>query len=135
LSYDSDDGRALAGAITAVMTGTAYEQSAEFPVSWALSKAITTPRCAHVSKTARKGQCRVHAGVIQLHRDAVEDIQPSKEFNYLKEEARACWNRALECGRLPGLSQRPGHPCLAPTGTIAFLMDATPPASNRTLRW
>ena len=41
-------------------------------------------------------------GVIQQHRDAVEAIQPSQEFNYLKEEARQCWDGALERGRQSG---------------------------------
>jgi ribonucleoside-diphosphate reductase alpha chain len=56
--------------------------------------------------------------VIQLHRDAVENIQASHEFHYLKEEARRTWDRALAKGRKHGY--RNAHvTVLAPTGTIA----------------
>ena len=60
--------------------------------------------------------------VIQSHRDAVEEIQASRDFNYLKEEARKCWDRALERGRNVGY-RNAQVTVLAPTGTIAFLMD------------
>jgi ribonucleoside-diphosphate reductase alpha chain len=61
-------------------------------------------------------------GVIKLHREAVEKIQPSEEFNYLKEEARNTWDAALQSGRKTGYSNAQVT-VLAPTGTIAFLMD------------
>jgi ribonucleoside-diphosphate reductase alpha chain len=61
-------------------------------------------------------------GVIKLHRQAVEDIQPSQDFNYLKEEARSCWDRALARGQQAGY-RNAQVTVLAPTGTIAFLMD------------
>src|SRR5207249_8475139 len=57
-----------------------------------------------------------------LHRAAVEEIQPSSEFNYLKDEARGCWTRALQRGRKTGFRNAQVS-VLAPTGTIAFLMD------------
>jgi len=41
-------------------------------------------------------------GVIKQHRAAVEQIQPSQEFNYLKEEARKCCDEAIEKGRKNG---------------------------------
>ena len=61
-------------------------------------------------------------GVIKQHRDAVEGIQPSEEFNYLKEEARTCWKHALDKGERYGY-RNAQVTVLAPTGTIAFLMD------------
>ncbi len=60
--------------------------------------------------------------VIQQHREAVEDIQPSEEFNYLKTEARKTWDGALARGRAAGY-RNAQVTVLAPTGTIAFLMD------------
>src|SRR5437762_7232102 len=60
--------------------------------------------------------------VIRLHREAVEEIQASREFHYLKEEARHCWDRALSLGRKQGY-RNAQVTVLAPTGTIAFLMD------------
>jgi ribonucleoside-diphosphate reductase alpha chain len=60
--------------------------------------------------------------VIKLHRDEVENIHPSAEFGYLKEEARRCWDRALARGKQVGY-RNAQVTVLAPTGTIAFLMD------------
>src|SRR6185369_15882866 len=92
LPYDSDEARALAGAITAIMTGHAYEQSAELAGVMGAFKGYRDARCAHVSKPLAKDNVQSMLGVIQLHRDAVEAIHPSAEFGYLKEEARCCWD-------------------------------------------
>ncbi len=61
LPYDSDEGRALAGAITAIMTGHAYEQSAEIAANIGAFPGWRDARCAHVSKTAGEGQRGFHA--------------------------------------------------------------------------
>ncbi|HEY2952689.1 MAG TPA: vitamin B12-dependent ribonucleotide reductase, partial [Verrucomicrobiae bacterium] len=122
LAYDSDEGRALAGAITAIMTGHAYEQSAEIAAVTSPFKGYRDARCSGVSKPLQKDNIDAMLGVIQLHRDAVEHIQPSSEFNYLKTEARACWDRALTRGQRAGY-RNAQVTVLAPTGTIAFLMD------------
>jgi len=122
LPYDSDEGRALAGAITAIMTGHAYEQSAGLAASVGPFPGYREACCAHVPKPRQKDNVEAMLGVIQSHRDAVETIQPSQEFNYLKEEARHCWDRALESGRKAGY-RNAQVTVLAPTGTIAFSMD------------
>ena len=122
LAYDSDEGRALAGAITAIMTGHSYERSAEMAGALGPFPGYADARCAHVRKPVRKDNVDSTLGVIQLHRDAVEEIQPSREFHYLKEEARQCWDRALALGRKQGY-RNAQVTVLAPTGTIAFLMD------------
>jgi ribonucleoside-diphosphate reductase alpha chain len=122
LPYDSDEGRALAGAITAIMTGHAYEQSADIAGCMGAFQGYRDARCAHVPKPAATDNVDAMGGVIQLHRDAVEQIQSSREFNYLKDEARQCWDRALERGRELGY-RNAQVTVLAPTGTIAFLMD------------
>src|SRR6266478_5996715 len=122
LAYDSDEGRALAGAITALMTGHAYEQSAELAGVLGPFKSYHDARCAHVPKPLAKDNVQAMLGVIRLHRDAVEQIQPSQEFNYLKDEARRCWDRALARGQAAGY-RNAQVTVLAPTGTIAFLMD------------
>ena len=72
LPYDSDEGRALAGAITAIMTGHAYEQSAEIASVMGPFKGYRDARCAHVSKPVAKDNVESMLGVIQQHRDAVE---------------------------------------------------------------
>jgi len=122
LPYDSDDGRALAGAITALMTGCAYEQSAELAAVMGAFKGYRDSRCAHVTAPLADDNVESMLSVIQQHREGVEEIQPSQEFSYLKEEARQSWDRALERGRAVGY-RNAQVTVLAPTGTIAFLMD------------
>ncbi len=121
-AYDSNEGRALAGAITAIMTGQAYEQSAETARIMGAFKGYRDARCAHVRKPATPDNVASMLGVIEQHRAAVEQIQPSREFNYLKDQARQCWDEALERGRQNGY-RNAQVTVLAPTGTIAFLMD------------
>src|SRR5882672_9942941 len=122
LPYDSDEGRALAGAITAIMTGHAYEQSAEISANIGAFPGYRDSRCAGVAKTVAKDNVESMLGVIKLHREAVETIQPSAEFNYLKDEARKTWDGAIAKGRQHGY-RNAQVTVLAPTGTIAFLMD------------
>src|SRR5215207_9830491 len=50
LGYDTDEGRALAGAITSILTGHAYEQSAKLSASIGAFPGYHDARCAHVSK-------------------------------------------------------------------------------------
>ncbi len=122
LPYDSNEGRALAGAITAIMTGHAYEQSAEIAANIGAFPGYRDARCAHVSKPLAKDNVQSMLDVIQLHRDAVENIHPSEEFGYLKNHARQTWESALARGRQSGY-RNAQVTVLAPTGTIAFLMD------------
>jgi ribonucleoside-diphosphate reductase alpha chain len=122
LSYDSNEGRALAGAVTAIMTGHAYEQSAEIARVMQPFKGYRDARCAHIPTPLAPDNVASTLGVVQLHRDAVEDIHPSNDFAYLKDEARHCWDRALAGGRENGY-RNAQVTVLAPTGTIAFLMD------------
>jgi ribonucleoside-diphosphate reductase alpha chain len=122
LPYDSNEGRALAGAITALMTGHAYEQSAEIASVIGPFKGYRDARCAHVPKPLADDNVESMLGVIQQHREAVEAIQPCPEFDYLKQEARRAWDGALARGRKSGYCNAQVT-VLAPTGTIAFLMD------------
>jgi ribonucleoside-diphosphate reductase alpha chain len=122
LPYDSNEGRALAGAITAIVTGHSYEQSARIAEVMGSFKGYRDARCAHVPKPLQPDNVASMLGVIQQHRDAVEAIQPSEEFNYLKEKARQTWDAALKQGRANGY-RNAQVTVLAPTGTIAFLMD------------
>ena len=122
LPYDSDEGRALAGAITSIMTGHAYEQSADIAATTGAFAGYRDARCAGVEQTVAKDNIESMLGVIKLHRTAVETIQPSEEFNYLKTEARKTWDSALAKGQQHGY-RNAQVTVLAPTGTIAFLMD------------
>lgn len=122
LPYDSNDGRALAGAITSIMTGQAYGQSAEIARITDAFPGYHDARCTGVDKPLKKNNVESTLGVIKLHQTAVDDIHPSEEFGYLKEEARRCWNNALRLGKKNGYANAQVT-VLAPTGTIAFLMD------------
>ncbi|GDY20138.1 vitamin B12-dependent ribonucleotide reductase [Verrucomicrobiota bacterium] len=121
-AYDSNEGRALAGAITAIMTGHAYEQSADLASVTGPFAGYRDSRCAGVAKPVAPDNVESMLNVIKLHRNAVEEIQPSREFTYLKDEARRVWNHAYDKGKKHGY-RNAQVTVLAPTGTIAFLMD------------
>lgn len=122
LPYDSNDGRALAGAITSIMTGHSYEQSAELAGVKGAFAGYRDASCNHVAKPLAKDNVESMRGVMKLHHAAVEDIQPSEDFGYLKDAARQCWESALAKGDKNGY-RNAQVTVLAPTGTIAFLMD------------
>ena len=104
------------------MTGHAYEQSARDRRRMGPFHGYRDARCAACQKPVAKDNVESMLGVIELHRDAVEQIQPSDEFTYLKDEARKCWDSALEQGKKHGY-RNAQVTVLAPTGTIGFLMD------------
>jgi ribonucleoside-diphosphate reductase alpha chain len=122
LGYDSDEGRALAGAITAIMTGHAYEQSARIAQNMGAFPGYHDARASGVEKPLAKNNVEPMLEVIQLHRESVEAIQASDRFGYLKDEAREVWNAALSLGKKHGY-RNAQVTVLAPTGTIGFLMD------------
>ena len=124
LGYDSDEGRGLAGAITAIMTGHAYEVSTEmaevvgpFPGYYDASQYFG-------SRTEPSGDTSNESsmlGVIQDHLAHVDKIDKTCPAN-LREAAREVWQRALVRGREHGF-RNAQVTVLAPTGTIGFLMD------------
>lgn len=122
LGYDSDEGRALAGAITAIMTGHAYEQSARIAADMGPFEGYRDAHTRSVANPVAKDNVASMLEVIERHRSHVTDIQASKQFHYLKEEAQRCWDRALELGKKHGY-RNAQVTVLAPTGTIGFLMD------------
>ena len=92
--YDSVEGRALCGAITAIMTGEAYEQSGLLAKTMGSFPGYHEARCSGVSKPVAKDNVASMLEVIDLHRDAVEEIPDAEEFAYLKKEAARAWDRA-----------------------------------------
>ncbi len=121
LSYDSNEGRALCGAITAIMTGTAYEVSAELAGAEGPFPGYLDARCAHVPNPIAKDNRECMLDVIRLHRAHVAESDPSCP-RYLRDEAQKCWDRALALGEKHGY-RNAQVAVLAPTGTIAFMMD------------
>ncbi len=110
LPYDSDEGRNVAAAITALMTGRAYRQSA------LIAAEATGPYDEY-------GRNRdAHNGVMRMHRDASYDIDGTGIKGDLLEAARRSWDEAVEFGEEHGYRNAQAT-VLAPTGTISFLMD------------
>jgi ribonucleoside-diphosphate reductase alpha chain len=120
--YDSVEGRALCGAITAIMTGEAYEQSARMARSIGPFPGYHDARASGVAKPVSKDNIASMLEVIELHRGAVREISDAKEFAHLKEEAAKVWDSASELGKRYGY-RNAQVTVLAPTGTISFLMD------------
>src|SRR5581483_9486339 len=110
LPYDSDEGRAYAAAITALMTGRAYRKSAEIA-------ARMGPYAGYRRNAAAM------LGVIAQHRAAVGNIQHADAVpGDLLSAARQAWDDALDLGEVHGFRNSQAT-VLAPTGTISFMMD------------
>jgi ribonucleoside-diphosphate reductase alpha chain len=122
LGYDSVQGRALCGAITAIMTGEAYAESARMSRAMGPFPGYKDARCSGVEKPVAKDNVQPMREVIDLHRAAVAEIPDTDEFLYLKGEAAKTWDEAAELGRKHGF-RNAQVTVLAPTGTISFLMD------------
>ena len=120
--YDSVEGRALCGAITAIMTGEAYEQSARMAQAMGPFPGYKDARCAGVPKPVSKNNVASMLEVIDLHKCAVNEIPDVDEFAYLKKEAAKTWKCAADLGKRHGY-RNAQVTVLAPTGTISFLMD------------
>ncbi|MDR2246355.1 MAG: adenosylcobalamin-dependent ribonucleoside-diphosphate reductase [Treponema sp.] len=124
LAYDSDEARAVAGALSAILSGEAYAQSARM--------------AAELGPFPRYGDNRHNMlRVIRNHRRAAYNA-PAGEYEevhtpprgiiaaccpaYLLEAARSAWDRALELGEIHGY-RNAQISAIAPTGTIGLLMD------------
>jgi ribonucleoside-diphosphate reductase alpha chain len=110
LPYDSDEGRAYAAAITAVMTGEAYAQSAR------IARDHDGPFAGYEKN--REPFLRV----MNKHRDAVSEINQKFVPADLYAAARQAWDEAVELGEDFGYRNAQAT-VLAPTGTIGFMMD------------
>jgi ribonucleoside-diphosphate reductase alpha chain len=120
--YDSDEARALAGSITAIMTGQAYLHSARISREIGPFPGYEDARACGVSKPLREDNIDSMLEVIRLHRQHCDRIQDVPAFSSLKTEATAVWDEAIETGAAHGF-RNAQVTVLAPTGTIGFLMD------------
>jgi ribonucleoside-diphosphate reductase alpha chain len=110
LPYDSDAGRDYAGAITALMTGEAYAQSAR------VARDHGGPFAGY--DVNREPFLRV----MRKHRDAIKDVNPRHVPADLYNAAKQAWDDAVELGEDFGYRNAQAT-VLAPTGTIGFMMD------------
>jgi ribonucleoside-diphosphate reductase alpha chain len=108
--YDSNEGRGIAAAITALMTGRAYLGSARIGAAMSPYDRYTENRDAHNN-------------VMQMHRDAAYAVADADcADTELLAAARSTWDEAVAEGELHGYRNAQAT-VLAPTGTISFLMD------------
>src|SRR5712664_2385214 len=109
LAYDSEEGGRFAGALTAIMTGRAFAQSA---------------RMAQVkgpfSEFAKNREPMLR--VMEKHRQAAHQLSTSPESADLVDAARETWDEAVKLGRAHGYRNAQSV-VIAPTGTIGLMMD------------
>ena len=110
LPYDSDGGRALAGAITSLMTGTSYKRSAELA-------GIVGPYNGYARNAA------AHQRVMRKHAAATDSLRTvtSLDGDVAKLAAKV-WEEGNQIGAQNGWRNAQAS-VLAPTGTIGFMMD------------
>jgi ribonucleoside-diphosphate reductase alpha chain len=109
LPYDSDAGRDFCGAITALMTGESYAQSARI-----------AERMGPFGGYPRNREAMLD--VIGMHRDSLRPIKEEHVQPSLLHAAQQSWDAALELGEKFGYRNSQVS-VLAPTGTIGFMMD------------
>jgi len=109
IPYDSDPGREVAGAITAVMCGQAY---------------LTSSRIAEAMGpfSGYAVNAQPFLEVIRMHRDAAGRLNRNNLPTALFQGAHECWDDAYESGRRHGY-RNAQVTVIAPTGTIGFMMD------------
>ena len=109
-AYDSAGGRAIAAAITSLMTASAYKKSAELA-------GIVGPYAGYAKNAA------AHKRVIRKHADASAGVRPAAAFDQvILDLANKTWQQCLTLGEANGYRNAQAS-LLAPTGTIGFMMD------------
>ena len=109
-AYDSEGGRAIAAAITSLMTGAAYKTSAELA-------AAVAPYDGY------ERNAKPHKRVIRKHADASENIRPIGPMEReILDLANDTWQKCAELGEANGYRNAQSS-LLAPTGTIGLMMD------------
>src|ERR1700690_2864051 len=129
ISYDSDEGRAICGALSAIMTGRAYATSAEIA-----AKSGAFPGYAPNAEPMLR-VIRNHARAAEGQADGYEELsvaptpldhasiaRAGRAWAGLSEAARASWRDALELGQRHGYRNAQVS-VVAPTGTIGLVMD------------
>ena len=109
LPYDSDEGRALAGAITGLMTGHAYATSA-----------VTAARMGPFAGYAENEEHMLR--VLDQHREKMADIDEELVPIDLLSAAQQAWDNACATAAIHGVRNAQAS-VLAPTGTIGLMMD------------
>lgn len=112
LAYNSEEARAVAGAITALMTGIVYETSTEMAEKFGTFEGFEKNREPMLK-------------VMEMHREALDNVDRTKlprGLENILDVARETWDNVLERGEQYGFRNAQAT-VLAPTGTIGFMMD------------
>lgn len=109
LPYDSEEGRAQAAAVTALLTGHSYATSAKIA-------RIVGPFAGYHKD--RDGMLKV----LRMHREAVDNISAANVSEELLSAAATAWDEAVELAEVHGVRNSQAS-VLAPTGTIGLMMD------------
>jgi ribonucleoside-diphosphate reductase alpha chain len=124
LSYDSKEGRALCGALSAIMTGTAYATSAEMAKELGPFPGYKK-NAAHMLRVIRNHRRAAHGQASGYEGLAVNPVpldHASCKQQDIVTHAKAAWDKALELGEINGY-RNAQTTVVAPTGTIGLVMD------------
>jgi len=124
IPYDSDKGRALAGALTAIMSGVAYATSAEMARELGAFQgyAKNADAMLRVIRNHRRAAYGQSQGYEKLHINPVALKAGDCPGQELVEHARGAWDKALKLGEIHGFRNAQVS-VIAPTGTIGLVMD------------
>ncbi len=124
LSYDSEEGRSLCAAITALMTGTAYATSAEMAKEMGAFARYeeNAPHMLRVIANHRRAAMGARKGYDDLEVAPVPLIAADCPDAPLAQAAADAWDQALELGEKHGYRNAQAT-VIAPTGTIGLVMD------------
>ncbi len=124
IPYDSDEGRAIAGALTAILCGESYATSAEMAEALGAFPRYTQNKddMLRVIRNHRRASYNAKPSEYEGLTTKPVGINPGKCPKKLVEASRAAWDRALELGQSAGY-RNAQVTVIAPTGTIGLLMD------------
>lgn len=124
IPYDSDEGRAICGSITAIMTGVAYATSAEMAGELGPFPGYK-PNAKNMLRVIRNHRLAAHGkseGYSELSVNPVPLVHEDCKDQDLVKHATAAWDLALELGEKHGFRNAQAT-VIAPTGTIGLVMD------------
>jgi len=127
IGYDSKEGRAVAGALAALMTGASYATSAAMARELGAFKGYEK-NAEHMLRVIRNHRRAAHGAVDGYEKLAIKPValnaieMPAQCFEGLVDRARSSWDEALQQGVLYGY-RNAQTTVIAPTGTIGLVMD------------
>lgn len=124
IAYDSDEGRSFCAGVSALLSGIAYETSAEIASRLGVFPRFTENRedMLRVIRNHRRAALGESDGFEGLHREPLAFVSKHCRYKGLVKAAKGAWNRALQKGERYGYRNAQVS-VIAPTGTIGLVMD------------